>query len=513
MLDENLPTFSFQQSSSDPLQTVLSFSQGGSDKAPEYIFRKADPALPESRNKYASALSDAVNPSILFAEVVINPEWTQPTLSAAEIRANNGIPPPQVPMIPEAFTIQLFNPDQQVVVRGEKSTWTGKESFDFEMPQVSFLKPSNSEIDRSQEASATGSSSNNPNAPKIMFRWKRDGKFSKDMTCYMTGRSVQGRKSKEPDITVAMFTCGREQAITIYEPNLQRVEVEDRKGLEVVLLLSAEVIREIYLFPNRDSFNISGSSPATTSKRKNSRPLSPAQALAAAAVATSEKSKGYTMSGAMVTDTPPKTGSPLAQPPTGDNNVSSRPDPQVEAEAKRLQALAEQEKRDKEKRDREEQRRIKKQLEQEEKEQKRREADVSKETERLRKLYGMEGQDYGPKPTLPPRPTGANHQPQPQTTHHHQHSSGGSGGGGAVSSHLSKLNVAWNNIQAPARPVSAGPPPKASGSGFSRFFHSSGDGYAGQQQQPPPQSQPPKSSRRRKSDEGSKIKKKKSGIL
>ncbi|KXJ94481.1 hypothetical protein Micbo1qcDRAFT_159654, partial [Microdochium bolleyi] len=155
MLDENLPTFFFRPSSSDPLQTVLSFSQGGSENAAEYLFRKADPTLPETRNKYASALSDAVNPNILFAEVVISPEWTQPTLSAAEIRANNGVPPPQVPMIPEQFAIQLYNPDQQVVVKGEKSTWTGKESWDFEMPQVSFLKPSNSEIDRSEEAAGT----------------------------------------------------------------------------------------------------------------------------------------------------------------------------------------------------------------------------------------------------------------------------------------------------------------------------------------------------------------------
>ncbi|KXJ94482.1 hypothetical protein Micbo1qcDRAFT_159655 [Microdochium bolleyi] len=312
----------------------------------------------------------------------------------------------------------------------------------------------------------------------------------------MTGRSVQGRKSKEPDITVAMFKCGREQSVTIYEPNLQRVEVEDRKGLEVVLLLGAEVIREIYLFPNRDSFNITGKAPAVVSKRKNSRPISPAQAVP---VASPGASGGYAMSGAVVSDVPPKTGSPLAHPPAmSSNNVSTRPDPQVEAETKRLQAMVEQEKKEREKKDREEQKRIKKLLEEEEKERKRRDAEVAKETERLKKLYGTEGQDYGPKPALPPRPNGASNRP-PQ------------GHGGAGPSEPSRLNVAWNNVTAPPRPLSAGPPPKASGSGFSRFFHSSGDGYAPQQQQQ--QSQPPKSSRRRKSDEGSKLKKKKSGLF
>lgn len=503
MLDENLPTFYFRPSSSDPLQTVLAFTQNGSDTAAEYLFRKADPTQEASKNKYASALSDAMNPSILFAEVVISPEWTQPNLSAAEIRANNGVPPPQVPMIPESFAIQLFNPDQQVAIKGEKSTWTGKESWDFEMPQVSFLKPSKAAIDQQLPA---GSPENNSAVPKIMFRWKRDSKFSKDMTCFMTGRSVQGRKSKEPDITIAMFRCGGragEQSLTIYEPNLQRVEVEDRKGLEVVLLLGAEVIREIYLFPSRDSFNIAGSTPP--SKRKNSRPISPGQAATSAA-----KANGYTMSGAVaVGDVGPagKTGSPVGGQKVSQN---SRTNTEVEAENRRLQAAAEQERKEKEKRDREEQKRIKKLIEDEEKERKRKEAEVAKETERLRKLYGMEGQDYGPRPDLPPRPQNGG-PPQASNNNNNNHNNGAGS---------SRLNVTWNNTQAPARPVSVGPPPKNSGggsSGFSRFFHGSGDGYAqhshSQSQGGGPvlqQQQPPKSSRRRKSDEGTKIKKKKS---
>ena len=44
MLDENLPTFQFRTSSDDPLSSVLYFSQNGSDPAPEYVFRRADPS-------------------------------------------------------------------------------------------------------------------------------------------------------------------------------------------------------------------------------------------------------------------------------------------------------------------------------------------------------------------------------------------------------------------------------------------------------------------------------------
>ena len=54
----------------------------------------------------------------------------------------------------------------------------------------------------------------------------------------MTGKSTDPtgkKKSKEPDIAVALFAGLKE--ITIYEPNLYRVEMEDYKGLEVVLLL------------------------------------------------------------------------------------------------------------------------------------------------------------------------------------------------------------------------------------------------------------------------------------
>ncbi|KAI1144520.1 hypothetical protein F5Y05DRAFT_29415 [Hypoxylon sp. FL0543] len=416
MLDENLPTFFFRRSSDNALLRVLFLTQNGSEPAPEYSLQKIDPNLPQSRNKYAVALGDASFPDVIFGEVCIEPEFQQPALSAAEARQANGAPPLPIPLIPDGFTIQLYNPEQQVAVKGEKSTWTGKESWEFDIPQQSFPLPSASRIDREQTNPVASALS-----PKILFKWKRDSKFSKDMTCYMIGTSVGGRKSKDPDITIAMYKHSREPYVTIYEPNLRRLDIEDRKGLEVVLLLGAEVIREIYLSPSRDSFNI-----VPPNRRKNSRPTP-----------TSSASPTHThfMTSGLGNIPPAKASSPITQQPT----------PPLDAETKRLQALVQQEEREREKQDREEQKRIKRMLEEEEKERKRRDAEVAKETERLRKQFGMEGQDFGPKPNLPPR------------THF------GAGPGSQLQPPVP-----------PPRPLSAEPRPHHSGGGLGGWFHGLG---------------------------------------
>ncbi|KAI1374599.1 hypothetical protein F4677DRAFT_425539 [Hypoxylon crocopeplum] len=456
MLDENLPTFFFRHSHNNPLLSILYFTQNGSEPAPEYSLQRINPDLPQSKNKYAVALGDAGVQDVIFGEVLIEPEFQQPTLSAAEVRQQNGVPPLPVPLIPDGFTIQLYNPEQEVSVKGEKSTWTGKESWEFEIPQQSFRMPSASKVDREQTNSVASSLT-----PKIMFKWKRDSKFSKDMTCYMTGTSVGGRKSKDPDITIALYKHGKESSVTIYEPNLQRVDIEDRKGLEVVLLLGAEVIREIYLSPNRDSFNIAGA----PNRRKNSRPTP-----------TSSASPTHVMTGALGNLPPAKTNSPITQQPTPPQ------EPRLDAETIRLQALVQQEERDRERRDREEQKRIKRMLEEEEKERNHRDAEIAKETERLRKQFGMEGQDFGPKPNLPPRPNA-----------------------GPSRTQVPQLQPPVP----PPRPVSAEPRPH--GSGFGSWFHGLGSTTG----TPPPQNyypqtQPHSGRRRGGSADGGKIQKKKS---
>lgn len=429
MLDENLPTFRFQPSKDSPTNTLLYFSERGSDPTPAFLLRRPDPSAPTSRNKYAVALADPSFPDIIYAEVLVEPEWSRPPLSTAEARAqhhsSSQSTAPATPLVPDSVSLTLYDPDQTVVIRRVQSGWNRSETWEFEMPERTFKVPSASLLDRSQQTDTA----EDPTVPKIMFRWKRDGRMSKDMTCYLVGKSVDGKKSREPDITIALFSQGKIDAVTMYEPNMRRVELEDRKGLEVVLLLGAEVIRSLYLSPKSDVFNLSSSSASSSSspgRRKNSRP--PTTSAAAPPV----------MSGATVAATIPPQGRPHSK---------SNP---VDAETKRLQALvAEDEQRkakERERRDREEQERIRKMLhDEEERERRRREEEVEKETERLRREYGVQGQILssssspsaasGPPPVLPPR---------------HQHAPSG---GGPASPQALAPPGAWP----PARPVSAGP--------------------------------------------------------
>lgn len=393
MLDENLPTFYTKPSSDNPLSSTIYLSQNGSELQPEYTLRRPDPNIPASKNCYAVALYDSYNPEVLYAEVLVQPEWTQPTLSQAEIRANNGVPPPPVPIVPNTFTIQLYNPDQQVIVRQIAGSWNSSAHWEFEMPTSSFRVPSVSAIDRSQNDPAASDIT-----PKVAFKWKRDGKLSKDITCYLAGKSTDGRKNKEPDIPIAMFKHGKD--LTVYQPNMHRVEVEDVKGLEVVLLLGAAVIKDIFFNANREMFNI-GSPTITPPKRKNSGPV------INGGRAGRTGSSPPMMTGAVFTaNVPPRNNIPASQipppqPPRPQQQAGPRPpaaDPrtqwEIDAETERLKKVVQQEEKARERADREEQKRIKKMLDAEEKERRRREAEVEKETERLRKQYGVVGVQF-----------------------------------------------------------------------------------------------------------------------
>jgi hypothetical protein len=411
MLDENLPTFYTKPSSDNPLSSTVYLSQNGSELQPEYTFRHPDPNLPASKNVYAIALYDSYNPEVLYAEVLVQPEWTQPTLSAAEVRAQNGIPPPLVPIVPHSFTIQLYNPDQQVTVRQIAGTWNSSAHWEFELPQNSFRVPSASALDRSQSDPAFSDVT-----PKISFKWKRDGKLSKDITCVLAGKSTDGRKNKEPDIPVAMFKGGKN--LTIYEPNLHRVDVEDVKGLEVVLLLSPTVIKDIYFNASREMFNIGNPTMTANPRRKNSGPV----------IGGKPSSSPPMMSGAnqpppvVVNNVPASQVLPHQRPspPTTARPQATDPRTQweIDAETERLKKLVEREEKARERAERDEQRRIKKMLDDEEKARKKRDAEVAKETERLRKQYGVVQQI----PPTPPRPQAqqkVGYQPRPQPPQQH----------------------------------------------------------------------------------------------
>jgi hypothetical protein len=450
MLDENLPTFRAQQASDNPLSHVLYFTQNGADPVPEYVVRRPDPTQNGAGNRYAVALCDPYNPEVIYGEVLIIPEWTRPTLSAAELRAQSqrgGPPVPQTPIVPDSFNVLLYNPDQSVAVKMVPGGWNKNDSWEFEMPTQTFKMPSLSELDRQQGPATAGDL-----LPRIMFRWKKDGKLGKDMTCFMTGKSLGGRKSKDPDITVALFKAARECTVQIYEPNLQRVEVEDRKGLEVVMLLVAEVVKDLWLMPKPDIFNVSGAPLATVNgrARKNSRP-SPTVA------ARPPLSNGAAMSGA-IGGSPPRT-TPMTS--LANATPAAASSPAIDAETQRLKAMVEQEEREREakarreraereKLDKAEEKRIKRMLEEEEKERRRHEAEVAKETERLRKMYGTQGQDlpssaaarppHGSSPPLPARLQGGYPIPQPNGFYAPQ-------------------QLVPNMPALPPRPVSVGPMP------------------------------------------------------
>jgi len=369
MLDENLPSFHIKPSADNDLNSTIFQSAHGSEPLPEYVLRRLDPKAPSAKNCYAIALYDPFNPDVLYAEILVQPEWTQPTLTNAETRALNGAPAPPIPVVPSSFAIQLYNPDQQVNVKRAEKTWGASSSWEFLLPQNSFRVPSASTLDRSQDDPASSDIT-----PKIAFRWKRDNKFTKDITCYMSGKSTDTKKNKEPDIIVAMFKAGKE--LTIYEPNLHRVDVEDKKGMEVVLLLGAQTIKDLYITPSRDTFNLSsqtigrknsgGAVGIPDPTRKNSNPIPASQIL-------------------------PNLGRPHAK-----SNSDPRPPPadartewQIEAEGEALRAAIQAEedraRKAREKQLKEDERQIRKMLEAEEKERRRKEMEDAKETERLKK--------------------------------------------------------------------------------------------------------------------------------
>lgn len=364
--------------------------QHGNDPEPAYSLRALDPALPTSKNRYGVALYDPYVSDVVYGEVAVVPEWTQPSLSADTIRANGGAPPPPEPILPTEFTIQLYNPDQEITVKYKAKTWNRPARWEFEMPQNTFRVPSGSSLDQMQSDPATADVTD-----KLRFSWRKDGKLSKDLTCLLHGKTStipdSRTKSREPDITVALYQGLKE--LTLYEPNLYRVEMEDFKGLEVVLLLATVAIKDIFFGPAKESFNITPGGPnqivrkpAATAAASNTQPAQNNQA-------------------------PPGPSGPVKtrpSPPRLSIPHSSSPAPQ---ERRRQDDLARQE----------EQRRAQ---EVTASKQRRRDAEVDKETKRLQQIYGREEEQArrqrtpGPasRPYLPPRHTNP---PQPYS---HQYS-------------------------------------------------------------------------------------------
>ena len=272
------------------------------------------------------------------------------------------------------------------------------------MPQQTFRQPSVSALDRTQ---------NDPTAsettPKINFKWKRDGKLSKDLVCNLSGKSTNPdgskRKNKEPDITIALFRHLKE--ITIYEPNLSRVEMEDPKGLEVVLLLSAVVIREVFFGQMKEVFNI------TETPRQNELVPRKSSAPSSARVLQDHVPHSRRPPQRGSQDHPQVSRSSGSRPPLQVQTSNPRPPPtdprsqwEIDVETARLKKQVEHEERERKRAEHAEMKRVKKMIEAEEREARRRQAEVDAETERLKREYAAEQrrlEQRTSKPHTPPR--------------------------------------------------------------------------------------------------------------
>ncbi|KAM5436467.1 hypothetical protein MferCBS31731_005745 [Microsporum ferrugineum] len=418
MLDENLPTFFVKRSSENPKShSTLFVAQHGKEPQPAYTVRHLDPTLQTSRNRYAVALYDAYCPDALYGEVLIVPKWTHPTFSQEAIRANGGVQPPPEPIMPTEFTIQLYNPEQQIMVRHKPKTWNTPATWGFEMPQRTFREPSKSQLDKTLTTPATSDATS-----RLRFNWRKDGRMgSKELGCYLSGKVIgpsgNSKKNREPDITVAIFSAFKE--ITLYEPNFSRVEMEDYKGLEIVLMLGAMVIRDVYFSPMKEAFNV---------VHPSSNPASPIDRPITTSV-PSRPLNGATIK-PPVTSHPPRTQLPTQILPQRPPQRATEPprqnippaDPrtqwELDAESHALKQQNKAEKRSRLKKDKEAERQTKKLLEAEEKEARKRQVQIDKETERLKKIYGKEEskvhrlqqmQPPAPRPAQPPR------QAQPQS--------------------------------------------------------------------------------------------------
>ena len=408
LLDEGLPTFLFPDNKTGELTTSVYHTQGGSEPEPAYTFRRADPADPAVKNSYAIALFDAYNPEVVFGEVLLRPRWTQPTLSQDDIRKNGGVPPPPEPMQPVSFTIQLYDPDQQVVITYKESSILGSARWDFGMPQDIFRTPSTSMLDQGMNDPVAA-----PTTPKINFSWKKE-KLGRELVCFYTGKSTDGlmkKRNKEPDVTCAVLKSLKR--LTVYESNLSRVDLEDPKGLEVALLLSAAVIRDVYFGNLREVFNIqdvlrSGSASQVNSPRPmpTSTPVPQHHPLRVSQSNSPNPSRPLQAQGHAgqlpASNVPPL--DPHAQWVIDQETVHLRN--LAEAEAREAKQLEDRRRQERERQADAESQRLRRLVEEEEQARRKREHEVEAETERLRQLYGVPASqsDMRPVPQSPSMP-------------------------------------------------------------------------------------------------------------
>ncbi|RPA96787.1 hypothetical protein L873DRAFT_1195442 [Choiromyces venosus 120613-1] len=261
-LDDNLPIFHLTPQAREPHITTLTFTANGSPPTAAYTKTRA----PDIDATYSTTLHDAFVPDILYATVIATPEIVQQPASSP-----GAPPPPAKVLLPKEFPLQLYNPDSTVIVTHNHSTLRGS-FWEFSLPKTSFLPPTASRLDAASAAHQNALS----HLPRATFRWRKEGGvLSKSMLrCSLVSPANLGSGPKkaganEPDILIATFEgLGDKKGmgdITIYQSNLKRVEVEDFKGLEVVLVLSAMAIGDMWFCPTNLVFNLTptSASPVT----------------------------------------------------------------------------------------------------------------------------------------------------------------------------------------------------------------------------------------------------------
>lgn len=381
--------FYIRQSKDVKHDSTIFLSEFGSDAVPTYNIRHPDPSSPAAHNRYAVALYDAYNPEVLFGEVLLIPEWTLPTLSQDELRRNGGITPPPQPILPNKFIVQLYNPDQQVTVIHYPSTWNSGQHWDFEVPIHTFRQPSSSTLDKAQDDPSLQEAT-----PKIEFRWKRDSKLSKDLLCILSGRKNAdiGKKHKEPDIPIAF--CRNLKEICLYEPNMNRIDMEDPKGFEITLMLTAITIKDVYFHGIRETFNISESSRTTAVSSSSSPPPHPRASSAPEIYSMGTHSNLGTIPVIAANQQRP---SLPHHPPSNPPILATRPPPtdprtqwEIDVETSRLRKQVEIEERARKHREKAQEKYVKRMMEDERRAARKRQEEIDRETMRLRRVYEAE---------------------------------------------------------------------------------------------------------------------------
>ncbi|KAH8154001.1 uncharacterized protein LAJ45_01768 [Morchella importuna] len=425
-LDINLPTFHLAPRPREPFVTTLSYSSNGSSPQATYVKTIST----EEQNAYNTTLHDAFVPDILYASINARPE-----IHPSSATSPGGTPADPKVLLPSEFAISLFNPDSTTILEHHHSALRGT-YWEFSLPKTSFLPPTSSKLDAASAAAAIA------HLPRATFRWRKEGGIMTrpQLRCSLVSPanlpSIPGTASaskkagaNEPDIPIAMFLgLGEKKGIgeiTIIQSNLKRVEVEDLKGLEVVLLLSAMAIGDIWFQSTNQMFNLNPpirGSANGTARRKNSMPL--AAATPTIAVSAPEPRS------------PPTTSPQHGKPPPNDASFAARFQQQQQSHQRRhstpMDADAEYSRRvqEEEKRKRriaeKEQEEIRKMLaEEESRERRKREEDINRETERLKRIYEAERAEYMAR--------GARNAAQPQRVSSQQRNQrppvvGGSGG-------------------------------------------------------------------------------------